>query len=34
MTANTKSGLYHAILNRELGYLDGKRKEFVERFQR
>lgn len=34
MTVITESGLYRAILNRELGYLDGKQKEFVKRFQR
>lgn len=34
MTVITESGLYRAILNRELGYLDGEQKEFVKRFQR
>lgn len=34
MTIITEAGLYRAILNRELGYLDGKQKEFVKRFQR
>lgn len=34
MTVITESGLYRAILNRELGYLDGKQKEFAKRFQR
>lgn len=34
MTFITESGLYRAVLNRELGYLDGKQKEFVKRFQR
>lgn len=34
MTVITESGLYRAILNRELGYLDGEHKEFVKRFQR
>lgn len=34
MTLITESGLYRAILNRELGYLDGEQKEFVKRFQR
>lgn len=34
MTVITESGLYRAVLNRELGYLDGKQKEFVKRFQR
>ena len=34
MTVITESGLYRAILNRELGYLDGAKKEFVKRFQR
>lgn len=34
MTVITESGLYRSILNRELGYLDGKQKEFVRRFQR
>lgn len=34
MTVITESGLYRAILNRELGYLDGEKKEFVKRFQR
>lgn len=34
MTVITDAGLYHAILNRELGYLDGKQEEFVKRFQR
>lgn len=34
MTVITESGLYRTILNRELGYLDGKQKEFVKRFQR
>lgn len=34
MTVITEAGLYRAILNRELGYLDGEQKEFVRRFQR
>lgn len=34
MTLITESGLYRAVLNRELGYLDGEQKEFVKRFQR
>ena len=34
MTFITESGLYRAVLNRELGYLDGEKKEFVKRFQR
>lgn len=34
MTVITEAGLYRVILNRELGYLDGKQKEFVKRFQR
>lgn len=34
MTVITESGLYRAILNRELGYLDGEQREFVKRFQR
>lgn len=34
MTFITESGLYRAILSRELGYLDGEKKEFVKRFQR
>lgn len=34
MTVITESGLYRAILSRELGYLDGEKKEFVRRFQR
>lgn len=34
MTVITEAGLYRAILNRELGYLDSKQKEFVKRFQR
>lgn len=34
MTVITESGLYRAILNRELGYLDDEQKEFVKRFQR
>lgn len=34
MTVITEGGLYRAILNRELGYLDGEQKEFVKRFQR
>lgn len=34
MTLITESGLYRAVLNRELGYLDGEHKEFVKRFQR
>lgn len=34
MTVITESGLYRAILTRELGYLDGEQKEFVKHFQR
>lgn len=34
MTVLTESGLYRAILNREIGYLDGEKKAFVHRFQR
>lgn len=34
MTVITESGLYRAILNREIGYLDGEKKTFVHRFQR
>lgn len=34
ITIITEAGLYRAILNRELGYLDGEQKEFVRRFQR
>lgn len=34
MTVITEAGLYRAILNRELGYLDGEQKEFAKRFQR
>lgn len=34
MTVITEAGLYRAILNRELGYLNGEQKEFVKRFQR
>lgn len=34
MTVITESGLYRAVLNREIGYLDGEQKEFVKRFQR
>lgn len=34
MTFITESGLYRAVLNREIGYLDDEKKEFVRRFQR
>lgn len=34
MTVLTEAGLYRAILNRELGYLEGEKKEYVHRFQR
>lgn len=34
MTVITESGLYRAVLNREIGYLDGEKKTFVHRFQR
>lgn len=34
MTVLTEAGLYRAILNREIGYLEGEKKEYVHRFQR
>lgn len=34
MTVLTESGLYRAVLNREIGYLNGEKKAFVHRFQR
>lgn len=34
MTVLTEAGLYRAILNREIGYLEGEKKKYVHRFQR